>query len=879
MYGQPSSAEMVGMRLSELLASPDLQSIDYLRAFIRSGYRLIDPETDRARRHFFPSYTLTNLTGVVENGTLVRVWGMRRDITDRKKVVERLIESENRLRTIIDSEPECVKLVSPDGTVLEMNPAGLAMVEADQPQQVVGRNVCDFVHPSYHASFISLTNKVFEGESGTLEFEIVGLKGTPLWVETNACPLRNEKGEIVAALSVTRDITDRKQAENERSQLLASERVARNQAEYANKLNAELLQRAQEAREEAEAARREWQTTFDTLADRVVIVDLEDRLIRANSGFYKQLGLEPEDCAGRTVRELAHRTQGAGFTADKCPICQLRARGERGVIEGPAGTISDYPLIASMDPIYDDAGRITAVVQVVRDLSDLYQAREEADRERTFLNATIEQMAQGLIVFDETGSVVRANRLAQEIFGFTIEEMRADRTGALAECRYSDIDGQVIAVSDLPIQTSLRERAVIETRLWYAPPSGNRVLLNITASPFFNAQDKLMGAVSLARDVTEQQRENERVQQADKLRALGQLASGVAHNFNNALAAVIGYTQLALSKAREDDLRKYLSVVEQSAKDAARMVGRIQNFSRASTHKEEFEPVKIVEIVRDAREITKPRWCDDAESLGLKYEVQLQFDVPDDVQVAGQSSELREVFVNLILNALDAMPLGGCITIGATELSSSLILSFSDNGSGMTEEIKRRVFEPFFTTKGAAGLGMGLSESYRIIERHGGRIDVESQVRRGTTFTISLPLADDSDAETQFEVVATPTGSLRVLVIDDEDLVRSVLAEILSQQGHQVMVATSCDEAMTLIQNFEFDVVFTDLAMPKTDGIATAVKIKELRSQIQVIMMSGYGADKAIERAGDRHCIDAAISKPFNVIEIKSALKGVFRTS
>src|SRR6185295_2212851 len=175
---------------------------------------------------------------------------------------------------------------------------------------------------------------------------------------------------------------------------------------------------------------------------------------------------------------------------------------------------------------------------------------------------------------------------------------------------------------------------------------------------------------------------------------------------------------------------------------------------------------------------------------------------------------------------------GGRLVIEATSDAQQVRLGFRDTGGGMTEEIKRRVFEPFFTTKGAAGLGMGLSESYRIIERHGGRIEVESQVRRGTTFTISLPLADDSDAETQFEVVASPTGSLRVLVIDDEDLVRSVLAEILSQQGHQVMVATSCDEAMSLIENFEFDVVFTDLAMPKTDGIATAVKIKELRSQI-----------------------------------------------
>ena len=161
-----------------------------------------------------------------------------------------------------------------------------------------------------------------------------------------------------------------------------------------------------------------------------------------------------------------------------------------------------------------------------------------------------------------------------------------------------------------------------------------------------------MGAVSLARDVTEQQRENERVQQADKLRALGQLASGVAHNFNNALAAVIGYTQLALSKAREEDLRKYLSVVEQSAKDAARMVGRIQNFSRAP--KDNSEPVKITEIVRDAVISAKPRWCDDAESLGIKYE-SFQPREPRVTQVSKASSELRGLR-EPHLNALDAMP-------------------------------------------------------------------------------------------------------------------------------------------------------------------------------------------------------------------------------
>jgi CheY-like chemotaxis protein len=300
------------------------------------------------------------------------------------------------------------------------------------------------------------------------------------------------------------------------------------------------------------------------------------------------------------------------------------------------------------------------------------------------------------------------------------------------------------------------------------------------------------------------------------------------------------------------------------------MVGRIQNFSRASSRKDEFAAVRVCDTIRDARDLTQPRWRDDAESLGIEYEVKLDLAVADDLMVSGHSSELREVFVNLILNGLDAMPLGGLITISASATRTNVILSFSDSGEGMTEEIKRRIFEPFFTTKGTSGLGMGLSESYRIIERHGGGIEVESQPRKGTTFTVTLPLAVNAGVESQFELVPGPVSSLRMLIIDDEEMVRAVLAEILTQQGHSATVAPGCEEAMLLLDKLEFDVVFTDLAMPKTDGIATATLIKSRRPHLKIVMMSGYGADRANERAAASRCIDSAISKPFNISEIRS---------
>ncbi|HKP85457.1 MAG TPA: PAS domain S-box protein [Blastocatellia bacterium] len=686
-----------------------------------------------------------------------------------------------------------------------------------------------------------------------------------------------EIGGEKCVLTVIDDITERKQAEEQRVGLLVSEKAARIEAEHIGKLYAKLFDREQAARSEAEAARREWQTTFDTMADYVVLADRDDRLVRANLAFYEGLGLKPENSIGRSVEELMHARE-KNFPADEqCPICELRLKGERAVIELPEGVITNYPVAVSIDPITNDEGETTGVVQVVRDLSDLYRAREQAERERTSLNATIEQMAEGMIVCDETGSIILANNHAKRVLRIESSTGRADIISALAEGRFTDEEGRAVSFDELPVRTALREQRIVESLLWYERPSEKRLLLSITASPFFTDQSQLAGAIVLLRDVTQQQREHERAQQADKLRALGQLASGVAHNFNNALAAVIGYTQLALRKVNDQDVEKYLRVIEQSSKDAARMVERIQNFSRGRLRTDDFVAVRISEIVRDAIEITRPRWRNDAEALGIKYEVRLQWDAEEDVLVSGEPSELREVFVNVIFNALDAMPLGGRLSVYGSLDDASVRLRFTDKGGGMTEEIKRRIFEPFFTTKGAAGLGMGLSESYRIIERHSGRIDVESQVRHGTTFTITLPLAHALKPVTSSESACVPPSRAQVLVIDDEEYVRDVLAAILAEQGHEATCAGSAEEALRLLDEHNFDIVFTDLAMPKVDGIAAATEIKARRPQTKIVLMSGYGADRARERAADTNCIDTSISKPFRMNEIQAALKTVLK--
>jgi PAS domain S-box-containing protein len=891
--------------------------------------QIVIPEhLERARRMIHrkiegrsaPLYELTILTKdgdrveielstrlIYEGGKPVGVQGVARNIQERKRgekvqaAIYRISEATNStqdLQSLFRSIHAIVgELMPADNFYIALADREVEVisfpyfVDQRQPQPAprkLGRGLTEYVlrtGQALHGPPEFLEELENRGEAELIGAWAVDWLGVPLKTQdktigalvvqsyTEGLSYGEEDKNILLFVSTQVAMTiERKQAEIERAELLAREQAAHNEAEQVNHLRADLLIREQAARQEAEAARRQWQTTFDAMTDIVMIVGWDDRLIRANEAFYKRVKLSPDECIGRPMKELVHRFK--DIDPKDCPVCQLRLRGEGGAIELPAGIVTDYPILAIVDPIRDPEGETIAFIQVTRDLSDLYKAREEADRERVSLNATIEQMAEGLIVYDEAGKIVRANRHALRIYGFMQDELSLSETRDLVEGRFSDEEGQVIKISRLPVPTALNERRIVDKRLWFARSDGQRLLLAMTASPFFDDEGRLAGAILLTRDVTEQQREHERNQQADKLRALGQLASGVAHNFNNALAAVIGYTELAMPKVKDPDIRQYLRVVEQSAKDAARMVERIQNFSRGRSRKDAFIALHITDIVRDAIDITRPRWRNDAEALGIKYQVELDPLDEESLNVAGEPSELREVFVNIILNALDAMPMGGNIGIKAYLQGQDVVLSFADTGGGMTEEIKRRVFEPFFTTKGVSGLGMGLSESYRIIERHGGRIDVESRLHHGTIFTILLPVVKTAESEADEEIDMKAVAGARILVIDDEEFVRNVLTAILTEQGHKVIKVASAEEALPLLERHDFDIVFTDLAMPKTDGITAATQIKARRSEIKVVLMSGYGAETASERV-EEGIIDAAISKPFDLAEINQTIQKV----
>ena len=384
----------------------------------------------------------------------------------------------------------------------------------------------------------------------------------------------------------------------------------------------------------------------------------------------------------------------------------------------------------------------------------------------------------------------------------------------------------------------------------------------------------------LSHYIAEQKRIREQYAQIEKLSALGELASGVAHDFNNTLAGILGRAQLLLSAKDPAKVEAGLQLIIKTAKDGARTIKRIQDFAR-QRRDHDFQPVAVDQLLLDVREITRPRWKNRAESEGVHITLELQLG-SDDARVMGDESELREVLVNMVFNAVDAMPSGGTLTLSTRESNGAIEIAVSDNGTGMTEDVRSRVFDPFFTTKGKAGMGLGLSVSYGIIRRHEGVVEVESEVGRGTTFRIKLPAAKSAakpaaeSASPALALVPQPSGAARILVVDDEEHVRELLKDILESEGYGVRLARDGREALALLDGADFDAVFTDLGMKGMSGWELAHAIRERDGAMPLAVITGWGdAVGSGERSDAR--VDWVVTKPFDTAQILSIAREVAR--
>ncbi|HYJ45295.1 MAG TPA: ATP-binding protein [Pyrinomonadaceae bacterium] len=379
--------------------------------------------------------------------------------------------------------------------------------------------------------------------------------------------------------------------------------------------------------------------------------------------------------------------------------------------------------------------------------------------------------------------------------------------------------------------------------------------------------------------IREQERIREQFSQVEKMSALGELASGVAHDFNNTLAGILGRAQLLLGTKDPGKIESGLKIIIKTAKDGAKTVKRIQDFAR-QRRDHDFQPVDMSQLLLDVGEITRPRWKDRAEASNVHINLNLQ--LRSNALIMGDESELREVLVNMVFNAVDAMPGGGTLTLSAQEVDNHVEISVRDTGTGMSEEVRLRIFDPFFTTKGKTGMGLGLAVGYGIIRRHEGTVEVESEVGSGTSFRIRLPIARNAvkprlTGELPAPVrVSNQLSQTRILVVDDEEHVRDLLHDILRKEGCDVVLAEGGREALALFERERFDAIFTDVGMPEMSGWELARAVRETNKKIPLAVITGWGeAVGSHERKAAQ--VDWVVAKPFDTPHIVEIAQEVFR--
>lgn len=458
---------------------------------------------------------------------------------------------------------------------------------------------------------------------------------------------------------------------------------------------------------------------FEAVPDALYLFDPQKFLLRTNQpGRLFQNG---ECTPGMSCCQLFWREEGS----DTCIVDRAIETGDRVEVEVQGGPDGERPVALIVQPIKVAEGERLGAIVIARDISNLREAEAEALAQRSFMASVADLTPDEIYALDSNGRITWMNKRAEDddlllLPGRLFVEFIADDCRELVLKNLSltlageETESEVRAVrTDL----SIRDVQAHTTPLW--------------------KDGQVVGVLAFLRDVTERNRAQEKLVQSDKLRAVGELAAGVAHNLNNSLTVIQGRAQLLLRRSSDENLVKSLKVITKAVEEGASTLRRILEFARRDSAKD-FLPVELGELITSSIEIARPKW--QRKSADNQIEVRVECHEP--VYVWGDVAELREVVLNLIFNAVDAMPNGGMMEVGTRAEIEGGCFWVADNGAGMPPETAAQIFEPFFTTKGKGGTGLGLSASHGIITRHKGEIVVVSEPGEGTRFEVRLPICD-----------------------------------------------------------------------------------------------------------------------------------------
>ena len=570
----------------------------------------------------------------------------------------------------------------------------------------------------------------------------------------------------------------------------------------------------------------------------------------------------------------------------------VRGYADRALKEGiPAPTYTcevrhaeGRPLLLEINekPIFKE-GTVIGIQGVARDITERKRLEEAILESRDNLNRILDQTPLAVTVLDASGNLIDVNEAWLRLFGAAGRELVVGKLNVfhsqfirgtgLADGFAAVYRGEIV---DVPATTVDPRSAGSEL-----PLNGVERTVHVRMFPVFERNGKLVNVVAMMEDVTERRRLEEQLIQSQKMESIGLLAGGIAHDFNNILGGILGYASFVKTQVpKEDRIYPHLETIERSALRAAELTSQLLGFARGGKYV--VGPLIINDLVRETADLLRG-------TIETNIAMTTGLDASSPV-IEADASQMQQVLMNLCVNARDAMPGGGELTITTTRLDAPdaflrsipearggrfVRIEIADTGIGIDKAIRGKIFDPFFTTKEKGkGTGLGLATVYGIVKNHNGFINVESEIGSGTTFSVYIPAVDKVAAKVQENESRPRGGQETILVVDDEEMIRLLVRDILEEIGYNVLSAADGIEAVELYKekDGEIDLVILDMTMPGMGGRETFEKLKEMNPSVRAILSTGYAAD---ERARQMLAmgVKAFVQKPYRIDDLASAVR------
>ena len=621
---------------------------------------------------------------------------------------------------------------------------------------------------------------------------------------------------------------------------------------------------------------------INSIPDLIVFKNTEGAYLGCNRSFESFVGIKEEDLLGKTVLDLFDKKRAESLKRidDRVLATEESVTQEEWVNDNGGKTVL---LNIVKTPFRGLDGALGGLVNISRDITERRQAENKLAAEKERLAVTLRSIGDGVITTDVEGKVVLINKVAEDLTGWT----QSEAGGRLLAEIFHIINEQTREQCENPVTKVLISKGIVElaNHTVLIAKDGRERSIADSGAPIVNAEGEIIGVVLVFRDVTEKIKMEQELLKVKKLESIGVLAGGIAHDFNNILGAILGNINIALlDQQLNDETQKILSEAEKASIRAKDLAQQLLTFAKGG------KPVKEVSSLQSVIR-------DSADFVLHGDKTMCRYDIPDNLwPVDIDKGQIGQVIQNIVLNASQSMPDGGVVTLSCENLpcpqehtngdgtlpflsgqGDFVKISIRDNGSGIPEDVIERIFDPYFTTK-KEGSGLGLSITHSIISNHGGHIKVESSPGVGTSFIFYLPAVKQvPETKNGAENVSGLSAQLRILVMDDEDMVRNVAKKMLERLGHQVDLAGHGEEAIKIYRSSldakqRFDLVIMDLTIPGAMGGKEAAReILGLDPNAKIIVSSGYSDDPIIADFKEfGFC--AAIAKPYRLQDLSRLL-------